>query len=819
MSVERIPSPGEYAHGTTSSFNGVAMKASLLNLILAVIFLTGATIGDAAQDRGGRGGAKGANRQGLGAKDSSATPSDIEANAQEFEKNKDWSKASAAYRRATNLARMNGEYQKALQYGQKALAMAQAAQDPALQVAAIVQLSFVYTQIRQKEKKKELLEKGVELVKKVPPGMSKQLMEANLYRELGSVYLAQGDTDKAIEYIAYSLQAQESRLALLKRRGQPNSGGFRRTVHNTALSYQRLGKAYTAKGNSAEAIKAYEKSLAIAEEYKLQSGTKEMVQQQLAELYLEQKDFSRARDNAAQALKLAEHRQHAIVIWGASKLMGDLLRQTEGPSAALPYYQRAITVIESSRAGLESEELRIGFFEGKGPVYTGMILAHIEGKNWEEAFNFSERARSRAFLDVLGSKVQLAAGSLLEEERSLQARISGLRARMSAVDQIDADDEATEEDQEQLKEALAAAQQAYSDHLAKVRKANKEQASLMNVEPLTLKEVQEQLDPRETVLEYYVARNQILLWIVEKERINGVVIRVPRRDLVARITALRNRISQPDQPADLKKRSQELYKLLVAPALPHIRGKELIIVPHDVLHYLPFQALLSAQGRYLIEDYPIRFLSSASLMQFTREKRRASRESTLAMGNPSLGDPAYELRFAEREVRELAQIYSKSDVFLREQATKSKAVSLSPTHDVLHFAVHAEFNEEDPMSSALLLAQEGIDDGRLKVGEIFSLNLKADMVVLSACETGLGKNNSGDEIIGLTRAFIYAGTPSVITTLWKVNDRASYELMSVFYSSLKTMKKSEALRHAQLATMKEFPQPFFWAAYGLTGEP
>ncbi len=123
------------------------------------------------------------------------------------------------------------------------------------------------------------------------------------------------------------------------------------------------------------------------------------------------------------------------------------------------------------------------------------------------------------------------------------------------------------------------------------------------------------------------------------------------------------------------------------------------------------------------------------------------------------------------------------------------------------------------MSSALLLAKDGNDDGRLKVGEIFALNLRADMVVLSACETGLGKISSGDEIIGMSRAFIYAGSPSVITTLWKVNDRSSYELMRDFYSNLRTMKKSEALRQALLKTMKEFPQPFFWAAYGLTGEP
>ncbi|HUK41807.1 MAG TPA: CHAT domain-containing protein, partial [Candidatus Acidoferrales bacterium] len=267
--------------------------------------------------------------------------------------------------------------------------------------------------------------------------------------------------------------------------------------------------------------------------------------------------------------------------------------------------------------------------------------------------------------------------------------------------------------------------------------------------------------------------------------------------------------------------SQELYNLLIEPALPHIRSKDLLIVPHDVLHYLPFQSLMSAAGKYLVQDYSLYYLSSASLMQFTKEKQRANRsdERALALGNPDLNDEAYNLRFAEREVREIARDYPDSTVLVGAQATKAKVLSLSPNKDILHFAVHAQFNQEDPTNSALLLAREGQDDGKLKVGEIFSLNLKADLVVLSACETGLGKVSTGDEIIGLTRAFIYAGTPSIITTLWKVNDRASYELMREFYANLKTMKKDEALRQAQLKTMKEFPEPFFWAAYELTGEP
>ena len=321
------------------------------------------------------------------------------------------------------------------------------------------------------------------------------------------------------------------------------------------------------------------------------------------------------------------------------------------------------------------------------------------------------------------------------------------------------------------------------------------------------------------MLEYFVVRGRALLWVVEKDRVNFVRLSLNRSEFISKVTALRESLYQMGEKEKFKQTSEELYRALITPALPHIRGKELLIIPHDVLHYLPYHALLSGQGKYLIQDYPIYYQSSASLMQFTREKRKASSNNrVLVMGNPSLGDSAYVLRFAEREAKEVAQLYPQSAVYLRSEATKPKAVSLSPDYNILHFAVHGELNEDDPLSSALLLAAGGKGDGRLKASEIFSLNLKADTVVLSACETGLGKITSGDEIIGLTRAFIYAGAPSVVTTLWKVNDRASYELMKEFYSNLKSSKKSEALRQAQLKIMKSYPHPFFWAAYELNGE-
>jgi CHAT domain-containing protein len=189
----------------------------------------------------------------------------------------------------------------------------------------------------------------------------------------------------------------------------------------------------------------------------------------------------------------------------------------------------------------------------------------------------------------------------------------------------------------------------------------------------------------------------------------------------------------------------------------------------------------------------------------------------LAIGNPDLG-AALNLRYAEREARSLGDRFPGSRVLIRQEATKPMVKALSGDAGLIHFATHGELNEQDPLASALLLTPEGSEDGRLQVRELFGLDLHARLVVLSACETGLGKLSRGDELVGLQRAFLYAGTPAVMTTLWKVDDRASFVLMREFYDRLmKGRGPAEALRQAQSAAMQEFPHPFFWAAFGVTG--
>jgi CHAT domain-containing protein len=557
-----------------------------------------------------------------------------------------------------------------------------------------------------------------------------------------------------------------------------------------------LGNAYRQAGKIEEGIEQYQLAFSHINEWGLRYSTEDNLYRGMGELYRQQKSVPQALDSFNKALIMAEHYQRPDAIASASTRIGDVLRQIGKSDGAIAHYQKAIQQIESTRSLLQLEEYRQSYFEGAVDAYIGMMDAVLLAGNTEEAFNYSERARSRVFLDLLGSRAQLSRvrGGLLEEERALNERIAGLKARLASEEEGSR--------RESLPGELTRAEQAYSVFLAKVRKEDKEQASLMTVEPLGLKQVQELLDPGTSLLEYFVTSKEVFAWVVEREKLQFHRVELPKEKLSGLVKTLRESIFTLGERDKFNETSAVLYKQLLEPLLPHITGKELIIVPHDVLHYLPFHALVAADGRYLIEKYPIHYLSSASLLQFTRDKRQAMGDRVLAFGNPDLGDPEKNLEYAELEAEEVKNVYPQSTVYVKKDASEEKSKSLSPTHDILHFATHAQLNEDDPLSSAVLLAKEDKEDGRLEVREIFGMELKANLVVLSGCDTGLGKLSTGDELVGLTRAFIYAGTPSVVASLWSVDDSSTAHLMASFYRNLKTMSKVQALRQAQLEMIR-----------------
>ncbi|MBI2153591.1 MAG: CHAT domain-containing protein [Candidatus Rokubacteria bacterium] len=374
-------------------------------------------------------------------------------------------------------------------------------------------------------------------------------------------------------------------------------------------------------------------------------------------------------------------------------------------------------------------------------------------------------------------------------------------------------------DPERARRRLEIAQLEYRAFLDRMRKENLEQVSLMTVEPVTVQEVQRILPEGTTLVEFLVSERETVAWVIDRGHVEVVILPLPRAELVAEVRAFREAIGQQAAIEEVERQAGALYQSLLAPARPHIRGEHLLIVPHDVLHYLPFGALRSPEGRWLVEDFTLANLPSASVLKYLQGKGADAPGRVLAVGNPVLG-PALNLRWAEREARAVGERLPRATVLVRQAATEARVKTLAGDMGLLHFATHGELNQQEPLSSALLLAPEGMEDGRLEVRELFALDLHARLVVLSACETGLGKLSRGDELVGLQRAFLYAGTPAVVTTLWKVDDRSSFLLMRAFYNELTQGRgPADALRQAQRQVTGEFPHPFAWAAFGLTGVP
>jgi CHAT domain-containing protein/tetratricopeptide (TPR) repeat protein len=467
---------------------------------------------------------------------------------------------------------------------------------------------------------------------------------------------------------------------------------------------------------------------------------------------------------------------------------------------------------------------------------------NLRNANLEQAFNYVERSRTRAFLDQFANgpinfrtgvsakllqqeetlKAQITTlrtqlTQLLTQERSLHNQISAIRSqlvelRSHPTDQLDTEAIAT------LQKQLLTVEKDYTNLLTELKLQSPEAASLVSVDVATLDEIQNLLDADTTLVEYFVTGDFLVAFLITRESFKTFAIGASREDLTKKIEAFRGfglkNLKNP-HPKSL----QQLYEWLIAPLKPWLTTNKLAIVPHGVLHYLPFAAL-STGARYLCDDYTIITLPSASILRFLPQKRKPSTGTLLALGNPTTTEPLPSLPFAEQEVNAIASLYG-TQPLIGAAATESAVFSQAGNAEILHLSVHGEFNKHNPLFSTLHLAADEEHDGRLEVHDIYALDLTqaTNLVVLSACQTQLGELSRGDEVVGLNRAFLYAGTPSVIATLWSVQDDTTALFMERFYTHLRSgIALAQALRQTQIEVRAEYPHPYYWAAFVLTGD-
>jgi CHAT domain-containing protein/tetratricopeptide (TPR) repeat protein len=531
-----------------------------------------------------------------------------------------------------------------------------------------------------------------------------------------------------------------------------------------------------------------------------------------ADAELQLKRLAEAQRSYRQALAIADRLLLPEVRWRALYGLAQGEERGKRNDAAIEFYRQAIATIEELRATIRLDQLKDGFLNDKGDVYAGLVGLLAGLGRGDEAFDVAERSRARNLIDILGRQRLSLAGSVDQNlyDRQLQLK-EGLREQEQFLLLA-----ATPAEQSLYQTALDKLRADYQDLLLEIEKQRPELLALVKVDPLTLAQLRELLEPGIVLLSYYQLPDRTLCWRIDRQGTTLFTLPVSAAELTASIDTYR-RILQNLEP--LEKLSTRLYAQLLAEPLKgagEIRA--LGIIPHGSLHYLAF-ATLSDGRDYLIERSPLFHLPAASVLRYTLDRRpQEKNRKVLAIGNPDLGDKALDLPFAEREAATLRWNYPELTLLTREKATESWVRSHIHEFGIIHLASHGEFDPINPLFSSVRLARDPANDGRLEAEEIFGLDLKADLVVLSACQTGLGDLQRGDDVVGMNRAFLFAGTHALLSSLWRVSDVATAIEMKQFYRDYGRMNKAEALRKAMLHVKGRYPHPGYWGAFVLTGD-
>ncbi|MGL5065867.1 MAG: tetratricopeptide repeat protein [Microcoleus sp.] len=716
-----------------------------------------------------------------------------------------------------------GEKQKALDYYHQSLALSQAIGDRSKEALTLNNIGLVYDNLGEKQKALNYYNQSLPLSRAV----GDRSAEAIVLNNIGRIYEDLGEKQKALDYYNQSLPLS-------------------RAVGNRskeALTLNNIGAVYTALGEKQKALDYYNQSLPL----------------------------SRA---------VGDPSTEALILYN----MAYVKRDRGNLAEALTNIEDSIKILENLRTKIASPELRTSYFSTVQDYYEFYIdlLMQLHKNNPQsgydrKALEASERSRARSLLELLlESNANIREGispDLLQQEKSLQQQLDATEKRhIELISSANPNPDLVEEIDKKRRELL----QQYQQNQTQIRSTSPRYASLTQPQPLTLPEIQKQiLDDNTILLQYSLGKDRSYLWVVTSTAIASYElpkqadIETAVRDF---LDATTNHILR-DFPNKVAEASSNLSQLILQPAADRLGNKRLLIVPDGILHYTPFAALTLPQiagqntNNFLIVQHEIITLPSASTLGILRQnyadrkqpnqtlailadpvfspdddrlKGKLTPETTEKLQSNNLGLsrslrasnlawPPKRLPFTRKEadiILSLVPSVTRTQQFdfaaSRANATHGNLVN----YQIVHFATHGIANSNNPELSGILMSM--VDDkgnlvnGFLRLNDIFNLKLAANLVVLSACQTGLGQNIQGEGMVGLTRGFMYAGAQRVAVSLWNVDDEGTSVLMQKFYQKMleEKLAPAAALRAAQLELMSQekWISPYYWAAFTLQGE-
>ncbi len=541
---------------------------------------------------------------------------------------------------------------------------------------------------------------------------------------------------------------------------------------------------------------------------------------QLGRLALALNDIPRAEVLAAEIAAIMQKTSLPLLLFPFYMLSAEIAERKEDWIRAEHFYKSAADDLELHRLRLHHDDVKVTFLQERNAAYEGLVVLALRQSEQKHvlaaAYLWCERAKSRGLVDLLSQHLTAIQG---HTESSLQAKSEKLREELnvlygSSQPQVRVHPTAAKF------ETIAQKEDELARILREVSFQDPEYTSLQQVSAASLETVQQILPGHTTMIEYFIARDEILVFVISRTSAQLQRHLCTRRQIMAIQEHLAFQFEQfalgeqylRDHSDQIFEGTihylKELYRYLFEPIRTSISTSHLTIVPHGCLHVLPFHAFTDGT-RYITDDFEVSYAPSASVLKYCLEKNDIEGAQPCVIGISDELAP-----FVEQEARSLASIFPGSVLLLNDAATRSAYAEAARRTSFLHIATHAVFRQDNPMFSAFKIA-----GGWVTAIDLFSMTCETNLVTLSGCQSGVSRVTGSDDLLGLMRGFLYAGARSLMVSLWNIDDRRTAELMIYFYNTWRARaRKSQALKIAMKGIREKYPNPFYWAPFLLIGK-
>jgi CHAT domain-containing protein len=544
----------------------------------------------------------------------------------------------------------------------------------------------------------------------------------------------------------------------------------------------------------------------------------------LARLSLRTGELAAAQAESSRAIERLARLEAPVLHYQAHFLTGQIQQASGDLPNAYDSCQKARGFLETLRGSLRGEELKIAFMKNRLEVYESLVelcLIAERPNAAEESFGYIQLAKSRSLAELLkrsGPAIRppdAGQSELVRHIREMREELNWYYRRIE-IEQLRAEVPSPDRIEKLQKQALA-----HENELLHVLREMPQSEENPTQAPAisSLENIRACLPPQSALVEYFCLKDQVIAAMLTHEGLKIVPI-TPVSRAVNLLRMLHFQISKFKLGAEytqtfgksmlsvVQAHLRQLYEEVLAPVRPYISARHLIVVPHGVLHYLPFHALLDGTG-YLIDSFTISYAPSASVFAHCQEKPMHAIGPPLVLGVPDAQAP-----MILQEVRAVAEILPDAELIVGPAANEHVLRQKGLQSRLIHIATHGRFRQDNPMFSGIRLG-----DAYLNLYDLYQLKLDAELVTLSGCATGLNVVAPGDELLGLMRGLLFAGAHSLLLSLWDAHDQSTADFMACFYRRLRGgNSKASALQGAMIELRERYPHPYHWAPFTLIGK-